>query len=200
MELLNKINHDGLAVLKSILGARGDLGIDNYYEKRFLKDEFINDLDIKIISYIDKNISKELSIFEPGSGYSQIPIALSILGYKSFALEVREDRYNGSLYAKKEFSRLYSNLDNLKIIRGRYPSDAPDCDILLTRNFASTFNRENETCMINTFKNFKYSFVDAKVFGFKRGEDDILHLLGKMNELGFSYKLCFDDYYLVEAL
>ena len=200
MELLNKINYNGLVILKNILDSRDELGDDNYYKRRFLKDEFINSDDIRIISYIDKNISKDLSIFEPGSGYSQIPIALSILGYKSFALEIREDRYNGSLYAKKEFSKLYSNLGNLKIIRGRYPNDAPDCDVLLTRNFASTFNKENEVCIINTFKNFKYSFVDAKVFGFKRNNNDILDLLDKINELGFSYKLCFDDYYVVEAL
>ena len=200
MEILNKINHHGLTILKNILDARGDLGVDNYYQKRFLKNEFINDLDIKIISYIDKNISKELSIFEPGPGYSQIPIALSILGYKTFALEVREDRYNGSIYAKKEFSKLYSNLDNLNIIRGRYPLDSPSADILLLCNFASTFNVKNENLIVDTFKKFKYCILNPSLFGFVRNKEDISDFINKLVGLGFSCKKCCKDYYLIQEL
>ena len=197
VELLHKINKDGLIILNEILEARGLPGSDNYYYKRFLKNEFLNNNDIKIISYIDKNISKDIYIFEPGSGYSQVPLALSVLGYKTFALEVREDRYEGSLYLKDKFSKIYGSLDNFEIIMGRYPQDAPDCKLIITNNFASTFNKKNENSIINTFKRFDYCLLDVGLFGFRRSDQDVAAFLSKIAKMGFSYEKCFDNFYII---
>jgi hypothetical protein len=193
---INNINFLGLKFLGE-LSRSGKLSKDNYYKRRFDRDEFLSNNDIKIISYIDKNISKDISIFEPGSGYSQVPLALSILGYKVFALEVREDRYKGSLYFKDKFSKTYGPLNNLEIAMGRYPKDAPKYNLINTNNFASTFNRENEESILNSFRSFHYCILDARLFGFKRSDEDVVLLVSKLKEMGFLYEKCFDDFYII---
>jgi hypothetical protein len=200
MELLSKINTLGLDLLSELYND-GVLDGDNYYSRRLNSRCFLSEKELHLLRYIIDNFKTDTSICEIGTGFGQILLTLSILGYKTIGTEVREDRYNASVFLRKRFMDMGLDSSGFRPTLKRYPKYMPKADVLLSANIVATFNIENANDIIRSFEDYKYVIIDTLEFGKMRASEKeragLLEALGvspdKRKDIGFNYFLLNTD-------
>ena len=200
MELLSKINALGLSLL-SELHNDGALDGDNYYSRRLNDRSFLSKKEVHLLRYITENFKVDTSICEIGTGFGQILLTLSILGYKTIGTEVRRDRHDASVFLKKRFMDIGLDSSGFSPTLKRYPKYTPKADVLLSANIVATFNVENASDIIKSFEDYKYVIIDTLEFGKMRASEEeragLLKTLGvspdKRKDIGFNYFLLNTD-------
>jgi len=194
---LIEVNIFGLKFIRKVLQDNRE---DNYYRKKVISGTMMSPDEMGIIEYILNNFEKSTTICEPGTGFAQLPLVLGAFGYSCSGVEIRDDRVGGAKMLKKMFSKKYKESESVRIIKGRYPEDIPDSDILLTFNFVSTFNKDNKEDIIRSFHKFKHVIIDSRTFGIRRDEmEDRDRLIEEIKSFGFEAKKAFGSFYVITS-
>lgn len=163
----------------------------DYYLDKLARGVLFETYDIALAEYAGRDLPRNASIVELGSGYGELSLMLALKGFRVLGMEADEGRHEGCTMLMQELASLGLRLPALGFVLGSFPDALPETTaktgetVLACTNVTSSDMMERMEQILRVLPRFDHLIIEVSRFGETRDLRSIQSLLAAIGAAGF---------------